>query len=191
MIIVIDDFIKDESLLTRIKEDPNFFSETGVYHWYSGWFRNEPANTLKKELIEYIWADNCPISKSYDIAGFEYWTGIQSADASLGFKDNLGVHYDKDESLFKLNGDIKTPVIGTVYYPQQDEFEGGMLEIYTNGRDAEPEKIYAKPNRLIIFDAGEVLHRVTKVTKGTRKAIAINLWTEEPYSKTIGDLKEV
>ena len=32
-----------------------------------------------------------------------------------------------------------------------------------------------KFNRLVIFDAGQ-LHAVTPVTKGTRKAIAINLW---------------
>ena len=191
MIVVIDNFVKDESLLKRIKEDSNFFSEPGVYHWYSGWFRNKPADTLKKELIEYIWGENCPISKSYNIAGFEYWTGIQSADSNLGFKDNLGMHLDKDEALSKEFGEIATPVIGSVYYPEQDEFEGGLLEIYTNGQHSEPERVYAKPNRLIIFDAGSVLHRVTKVTKGTRKAIAINLWSEEPYSKSIGSLKEV
>jgi len=43
----------------------------------------------------------------------------------------------------------------------------------------EPEIIKAKFNRLIIFDASK-LHGVSKVTKGRRRAIAINLWDKKP-----------
>jgi len=43
------------------------------------------------------------------------------------------------------------------------------------------ELIKPKFNRLIIFDAGK-LHAVQEVTKGTRKAIAINLWEVAPVS---------
>ena len=70
----------------------------------------------------------------------------------------------------------------------QEEFEGGMLEIYTEGVDKAPEVVYAKPNRLIIFDAGKHIHTVTPVTSGTRKAIAINLWQSEPLSKQNGTM---
>ena len=42
------------------------------------------------------------------------------------------------------------------------------------------ERIQAKYNRLIIFDAGGCLHRVTNVEEGTRHAIAINLWETIP-----------
>jgi predicted 2-oxoglutarate/Fe(II)-dependent dioxygenase YbiX len=45
--------------------------------------------------------------------------------------------------------------------------------------DREPEVIKAKFNRLIVFDASK-LHAVTKVTKGRRRAIAINLWDQKP-----------
>ena len=41
------------------------------------------------------------------------------------------------------------------------------------------ELIKPKYNRLIIFDAGK-LHAVQEVTKGVRKAVAINLWSEFP-----------
>ena len=58
-----------------------------------------------------------------------------------------------------------------------------MLEIYSQGVDKEPELIYAKPNRLIIFEAGKHVHSVRPVTKGIRKAIAINLWLTEPLGK--------
>ena len=178
MIIVIDNFVKDETLLKKIANDKTFFSDPGIYYWYPGWW-SEEVNTIKKELIQYIWGANCPINKSYDISGFEYWTGIQSATDS-NFKNELGIHFDKDEEMYAATGNIVAPVIGTIYYPEQEEFEGGMLEIYTNGSDQAPERIYAKPNRLIIFDAGEVPHRVDTVISGTRKAIAINLWDAEP-----------
>lgn len=187
MIAVFDNFL-DQDLANEIKNDPTFFQDPGVYYYWAGPWNNEPTNTLKKRLIEKMWLTGSPLSIVYQVHGFEYWTGIQTANPELGFKDNLVLHRDKDESWFEKTGEFVTPMIGTVYYPEQEEFEGGMLEIYTNGPDAEPERVYAKPNRLIIFDAGGHFHRVTTVTKGTRKAFAVNLWAHEPYSKQIGEL---
>ena len=43
------------------------------------------------------------------------------------------------------------------------------------------EIIKPKFNRLIIFDASK-LHAVAKVTKGRRRAIAINLWLNKPLT---------
>lgn len=186
MIAIFDNFIQDEALLEEIQQDKNFFADPGIYYWWDAWFNSE-GNTLKKRLIEYIWRDNCPIRESFNIAGFEYWTGVQSANPDSNFEDNLELHVDKDEALLRNKGEYATPVIGTIYYPDQEDFEGGMLEIFTNGPDEEPERIYAKPNRLIIFDAGTIPHRVATVTRGTRKAIAINLWAEVPYSKQVGE----
>ena len=187
MIVVIDDFIKDQTLLDNISNDDSFFQDPGVYYWWDGWW-NSQVNTTKKELIQYIWANNVPITATYDLSGFEYWTGIQTHNTETGHDNKLDIHFDKDESLFENTGKISTPMIGTVYYPEQDEFEGGMLLIYTNGVDNPPETIYAKANRLIIFDAGEVVHAVSTVTKGIRKAIAINLWESEPFEKQNGNM---
>lgn len=186
MIAVFDNFIEDPDLLKEIQEDQTFFNDPGVYYWWNAWF-NTPADTLKKRLIEYIWKDNCPVRKSFNIAGFEYWTGIQTADTESRFKNNLGNHYDKDEAWFKKTGEIVTPVIGTVYYPAGQDFVGGDLAVYTDGSDNPPEIVKAKPNRLIIFQAGQDVHEVLPVTEGTRHAIAINLWAEEPYSKQVGE----
>jgi len=41
---------------------------------------------------------------------------------------------------------------------------------------------------LVIFPAGAHPHRVTKVTRGTRRAIAINLWDKVPSGLEVGDL---
>jgi len=186
MIAVFDNFIKDPDLLKEIEQDQTFFNDPGVYYWWNAWF-NSSADTLKKRLIEYIWRDNCPVRESFNISGFEYWTGIQTANTESRFKNNLGTHYDKDEAWFKKTGEIVTPVIGTVYYPGGQEFVGGDLAVYTDGTDKSPEIVKAKPNRLIIFQAGQDVHEVLPVTEGTRQAIAINLWTEEPYSKQVGE----
>ena len=82
-------------------------------------------------------------------------------------------------------GKIVNPILGTIFYPDpcNDEIEGGYLKVWkTHDTDfnAPYELIEPKYNRLVIFDASQ-LHAVTPVTKGTRKAIAINLW-DSPLS---------
>ena len=191
MIIAIDNFVKDESLLEEIKKDKLFFANPGEYYFWNGWWNETIVEvpTTKQRLIEYIWGEHCPINEVFNVSGFEYWTGIQTANPELGHKNNLGIHFDKDEAWFQKTGEIKSPVIGTVYYPDVEDFEGGDLAIYTDGTDKSPEIIKAKPNRLIIFDAGNVPHEVLEVIKGTRHAIAINLWSEFPYSVEVGAFK--
>lgn len=188
MIAVFDNFL-DEGLLNEIKNDPTFFQDPGIYYYWGGPWNGEPANTLKKRLMEKMWLTGSPLSISYQISGFEYWTGIQTANPELGHKNLLGSHYDKDEAWFAKTGEIVTPVIGTVFYPGIEEWEGGDLTVYTDGLDKSPEIVKAKPNRLIIFGAGDYVHEVLPVTKGTRHAIAVNLWKSEPYSKQVGEFK--
>ena len=188
--IIIDDFIKNERLLNDIRKDDNFFGPNGDFHWWGGWFKdgdeNEihgspEANTLKKQLIEEIWRWNSPWDfpryQPLYLSGVEYWTGVYGPDKP---NKNLGNHYDKDELHFKRTGEIVKPLMGTVYYPKEMDIDGGYLEVFTDGPDSPPERIKAVYNRLIIFEAGEYVHTVTPVTRGTRYAIAINLWNEPP-----------
>ncbi len=180
--IVIDDFIKDQKLLDDLKNDKTFFDTKG-YMWWDGWW-NSPADTVKKRLIQYIWGENSPYPRPH-AAGFEYWVGVFSED---GERDELPFHFDKDEHWYKQTGEIVSPVIGTVFYPWENDIDGGYLEIYSQGRSAEPERLEPKHNRLVIFPAGHHAHRVTKVTRGIRRAIAINLWDKEPSGLAAGDL---
>ena len=188
--IIIDDFIKNERLLNDISKDDNFFGPNGDFHWWGGWFKDgdennihgsPEANTLKKQLIEEMWRWNSPWDfPRYNplyLSGVEYWTGVYGPDKP---NKNLGNHYDKDELHFKRTGEVVKPLMGTVYYPKEMDIDGGYLEIYTNGTDSEPERIKPVYNRLIIFEAGEYVHTVTPVTRGTRYAIAVNLWSEPP-----------
>ena len=86
--IILDNFIKDQEFLNKIRNDKTFFDVKG-YHWWDGWW-NSPANTIKKQLIDYIWRENCPQDHIYQIYGFEYWIGKYSAeDVGDGNLDNL------------------------------------------------------------------------------------------------------
>jgi predicted 2-oxoglutarate/Fe(II)-dependent dioxygenase YbiX len=179
--IVVDNFIKDPLFLKQLEENKKeFFSENGTYHWWNGWW-NSPDDTIKKQLISYIWRDY-PMYPSVSLDGFEYWTGQFGEGAGT---DKLDMHLDKDEELWKSKGELSSPIVGTVFYPVEMDIEGGYLEIFSSGPEKQPERIQAKHNRLIIFDAGGTHHRVTAVTKGTRSAIAINLWDKKPE----GELK--
>ena len=187
--IIVDDFIKDPSLLKEMKADKTFFKDNGQYMWWGGPWAT-PAVTVKQRLIEELWIKNSPWDfpryQSITLEGFEYWIGQYSADADK--LHELNMHFDKDEKLWNETGKLVTPIIGTVYYPIPMDIEGGYLEIFSNGDDKEPERIMAKHNRLIIFQAGEHKHRVTEVTKGTRSAIAINLWAAAPSGVKSGDI---
>ena len=191
MIAVFDNFIKDEKLLKEIETNyQDIFKDPGNYKWWSGWWKAKPINTTQK-IIEYVWGENCPITEVFGIDGFEYWTGHQSAaTVDDGWGDDLPIHFDKDEAWWEEKGEVVSPVIGSVYYPPFQDFDGGELAIYGEGQGPEstPEIIKAKPNRFIIFRAGQDPHTVMQVTRGTRNAIAINLWENEPYSKQIGKL---
>lgn len=189
MIAIFDDYIKNEKFLKEIEDNmDDIFKDPGTYKWWGGWWTTPPKNTTQK-LIDWVWSDGCPITQKWNIKGFEYWTGIQTCDKTDSkWDNNLIMHVDKDEALWEKTGEIVGPLIGTIYYPPGQDFDGGNLEIFTDGRDNEPEIVKAKDNRLIIFQAGDHYHRVSEVTRGTRKAIAFNLWEGYPTGVESGAL---
>lgn len=189
MIVVIDNFIQDPEFLREIEDNlEDIFRDPGDYKWWNGWWNSEPIN-ITQRLIQKVWDENCPVNASYSISGIEYWTGIQSCAATDDvWQDFLILHRDKDEELWRDTKEVVGPEIGTIYYPPGQDFEGGNLEIFTDGIDSEPEVIKAKDNRLIIFPAGEYFHQVSTVTRGMRRAIAFNLWDAPPTGVASGSL---
>lgn len=179
--IIIDNFVQDQILMDEIIHDKTFFGPNGNFMWWDGWW-NSGATIVKKRLIEYLWRYHSP-DKSYDISGFEYWTGVYGDGHP---NTDLGWHFDKDELHWKRTDqqEVITPVIGTVFYPRSTEHDGGYLEI--ERANGEVERIEPKFNRLVIFNAGEDKHRVTRVTNGVRYAIAINLWLTVPVAAQEG-----
>ena len=186
MILIFDNFIKDEKFLQEISENlDDIFKDPGIYKWWDGWWVSPPKNILQR-IIHSAWVTDCRIKESFEISGIEYWTGIQSTDAK--WNDHLVMHTDKDEELWNTTGKVVGPLVGTLYYPPGQDFDGGMLEIFSDGVDAEPERVKAKDNRLVIFPAGDYFHRVATVTRGTRRAIAFNLWAGTPTGVASGSL---
>lgn len=196
MITVFDNFIEDQSLLDEIKKDKTFFDDPGVYKYWRGWWTKDPCN-IQQKLANYIFNENFPLRLNIELAGLEYWTGIQEAvgdhKPGVKFKDNLEMHYDDDVAYRNkckhYDGIPLRPVLGCVYYPEGFDFEGGDLLVYTDGEDKTPEVIKTRPNRLVIFNPGNVPHCVSPVIKGRRGAIAINLWADEPWSVANGYMK--
>ena len=153
--IVLDNYIKDKILLNKIKNN-SVFLETG-FMWWDGWWSSS-CNTLKKNLIEYIWKDNSPCF--YDnIKGFEYWCN------TLKKGQGLPIHFDKDEKIYEDTKKIVGPTVGCIYYPFDNHIEGGYLEIYPKGKNKEPERLVPKFNRLVVFDTGSCEHGVSIVNQ--------------------------
>jgi hypothetical protein len=181
MIAVFDDFIQDQDLLNTIaREGESFFVPTGDYKYWKGWWSKDAVNT-KQRLAQYIWGDNFPLKLNLEVDGFEYWTGLQTA-LEDGRRNYLEMHYDDDVHLREKTGERMFPILGCVYYPPGFDFKGGDLLVYTDGESNTPDRIKTRPNRLVIFNPGEVAHCVDTVTEGVRGAIAINIWGQEPWS---------
>lgn len=101
------------------------------------------------------------------VVGYEYWTNTLSNTVPLDW------HYDKDEALWELTGEIVTPTMGAVLYGD-GVVTGGYLEVQQD--DGEVERIQHKPNRAVFFEAGKLLHRVSPVKSGQRRTLACNIW---------------
>lgn len=160
------------------------------YMFWDGWWKSE-ANTLAKKIIKSIWKNNLPFDEE-DICGFEYWT------RTFNPGQYLDTHVDEDTFLYAKEKVFRGPVIGCVYYPHTNDVVGGFLELHPNAikentKNAleseniknnisaieERERIACKPNRLIIFDAGHMVHNTTPPISGIRRVMIINVWHKD------------
>lgn len=160
------------------------------YMFWDGWLKSE-TDTPRKRLIKKIWENNLPFAVE-EVCGFEYWTRT--------FKPGqfLDVHVDEDTFLYADKKIFKGPKIGCVYYPHTNDVVGGFLEMHPTAipedavdalerQNVDPlivpielrERISCNPNRLIIFDAGHVIHNTTPPIKGVRRVVVVNVWHKD------------
>jgi hypothetical protein len=215
--LVIDNYIKDENLLSLIKNDKKLFPESmgfeeGIgsrlnqyhepgakvfapYMFWDGWWKSR-ADTTAKMIIEAIWKPNMPCSEK-DVVGFEYWA------RTFEVGQNLPPHMDEDTFEYAETKILNGPHWGSVYYPHINTgVEGGFLEIHKtvvpNGTQdglegihlspiEERERIACTPNRLVMFDAGHTVHGTTPVISGKRSVLVINLWHKDCPPKAISN----
>lgn len=158
------------------------------YMFWDGWW-SSPENSVRKQVIRKIWENNLPVPTD-DVLGFEYWT------RTFGPGQFLGPHVDEDTFLYQDTKVYNGPEIGCVYYgPTEEKVVGGFLELFDSKlkfgeKDAlewenlkdklDPielrERIAFKENRLIIFDAGRVIHQTSPCLSGLRNVMVINVW---------------
>ncbi len=158
------------------------------YMFWDGWW-SSPANTVRKQVIREIWEKNLTISID-DVLGFEYWT------RTFGPGQFLGPHVDEDTFLYQDSKIYNGPEIGCVYYgPSEQTVVGGFLELFESKlvfgeqnalewenlqKKLDPiemrERIAFRENRLVIFDAGRVIHQTTPCISGIRNVMVVNVW---------------
>jgi hypothetical protein len=158
------------------------------YMFWNGWWSSS-VDTVRKRVIRNIWESNLPVPVG-EVLGFEYWT------RTFGPGQFLGPHVDEDTFLYQDTKIYNGPEIGCVYYgPSEEKVVGGFLELFEskltfgekNALEWENletkldpielrERIAFKENRLIIFDAGRVIHQTSPCVSGIRNVMVVNVW---------------
>jgi hypothetical protein len=197
---VLSDVSEDKTFFPGIMQtESRIASEVNSYHneqascyapymFWHGWW-SSPANSVRKQVIRKIWEDNLPVPIE-EVLGFEYWT------RTFGPGQFLGPHVDEDTFLYQETQIYNGPEIGCVYYgPSNEKVFGGFLELFEskltfgekNALEWENletkldpielrERIAFKENRLIIFDAGRVIHQTSPCISGVRNVMVVNVW---------------
>ncbi len=170
------------------------------YMFWKGWHYSEPK-TIKQRVIKKIWENNLPFPIS-ELCGFEYWTRTFHAG------QYIAPHVDEDTFLYQDAKIFAGPKCGAIYYgPDTTAQNGGFLEIYPEpltdftemALEAENiskklvsvdkrERVACLPNRLVMLDAGHVIHGTTPSVTGTRNVMVINVWHKsvEPKALSLG-----
>lgn len=177
-----DDYCPDKKLLQELSDKAKWQELAGRFHWWDGWWAGEPRNTWEY-IIKMIWEAQGVEGK---IAGFEYWCNILESDNQQ--TNHLGWHRDKDELLKEESGEIVCPMVGTIFYGYPHDIEGGFLEIATEDTFTDVERIRPIYNRVVIMDVSKQ-HRVTRIYRGTRIGLQINLWLKKPETFRNGDIE--
>ena len=174
--IVIDNFIKDISLINEIKKDKHFFPETmgdienigeynnhfhiedadcyAPYMFWEGWW-NSPADTLKKKVIKEIWSnENFLPFPLREVSGFEYWTRT--------FKQGqyLRVHVDEDTFAYQKEKRFNAPAYGCVWYGFAPAESPGFLELHQGRVEGFPDDALERDNIDLLMSPIEMRERI-------------------------------
>ncbi len=173
--MIIDGFLKQKEMISTLKNNKTWIDFPSL-NWWEGWWKSEPRNIMEL-LIKMIWSTRGVENK---IAGFEYWSNYGKKPYYLDW------HADKDEGLFIKNKNFTMATVGSIYYIESNNLDGGYLEISNlplNVR-ADPlkiERVQAVENRLIIMNPSKP-HRVTEIISGERRAFLTNIWFKKPMT---------
>jgi len=170
--------------------------------FWDGWWKS-PADTVKKRLVQAIWEDNLPCGVD-ELCGFEYWTRSYNPGQYLPvhLDEDTFIYEKTGEFRCPMLG-----AVYYAHFPVEESQEPGHLEIHPgrveidrnkrfqlesdpNMRDEvmvalkpfyKPEGkrdiISYRPNRLILLDAGMLLHGTTPSGANSKRFIVgVNVW---------------
>ena len=87
-------------------------------------------------------------------------------------------HYDWHVDEYSAYKDSQRKISGVAVLTSPDEYEGGELEIITNGNPTQSLKLKPEAGEVVFF-AASMPHKVHPVTSGVRKSIVF--WAEGPW----------
>jgi hypothetical protein len=194
----------------QLKTGNIYHGESPVYSpwmFWDGWWRS-PANTLKKRLVQEIWEPNLPCDEQ-DVVGFEYWTRTYDSGQYLPlhldedtflyertgefrcpvlgavYYSHFEVGEENDAGFLQIHsGQVEIDMekryqLATYQENDKDKEKSIALEKFYKP-DNKVDKIAYIPNRLIIFDAGMVIHGTTRNgINGKRFIMGINVWHKD------------
>jgi Rps23 Pro-64 3,4-dihydroxylase Tpa1-like proline 4-hydroxylase len=176
--IIVDDFLNDENF-ANISTHPLWVNKSSLdvttndnvgtrqkFHWKN---KEDPAVNIFETLIHEV-VDNL-LQFTNPHQGYEYWLNT----TIIG--EGMPVHFDKDEIHMLNTQELRTPMLGMIYYAHTEIPEGGELIIHAY--ENKHEKILPVPNRLVVFNSSQ-RHEVTRVLSGLRQSVAINIWDTAP-----------
>jgi len=192
----------------QLKTGNIYHGESSTYSpwmFWDGWWKS-PANTVKKRLVQQIWEPNLPCDKE-DVVGFEYWTRTYDPGQylPLHLDEDTFLYERTGEFRCPVLG-----AVYYAHFDVGDDNNAGFLEIHSGRVEIDMEKRYQLatfqegnteraialekfykpenkvdkiayiPNRLIIFDAGMVIHGTTpNGVDGKRFIMGINVWHKD------------
>jgi hypothetical protein len=168
---VLDDFLDDPHLVTAIHElHTNLLPHpvVGAAVWFLG--DSDIAQSHPRAVKLFVEHAFASAWSGVSVGAVEYWSNVMRPG------DQLGMHHDKDEVLYRATGEVVTPLFSTVYYSDAEGVVGGELEL--QGTTISP-----RSNRAVVF-AGHLEHRVRPVLDGVRRSFVVNGWTEPPMAWT-------
>lgn len=166
---VLDDFLVDPDLIMaihdhHIKLSPDPVRGAAVWSLGDSGVAQSPPRAVKL-FVDHAFS---LVRSGLLLGAVEYWSNIMRPG------DQLCMHLDKDEALYRATGEVVTPLFSMVYYLDADGVVGGELEVQAT-------TISPRSNRAVVF-SGHLYHRVRPVTDGVRRSFVINGWMDPPMA---------
>jgi len=177
--VVVDNYIENQRLLTKVNNDP--FFNIPDHHWWGEFWVNS-FSSLRQEVISHLLLQNKRFVDT-DVSGFKHWVSQCTEETSQNFT------YDKDEECFNETGEYSYPEVGAIYFhdPVTDNNES-FLKIWDGEIDSSSyELVKPKYNRLVIFDISK-FHSIQSPIKESYNYLNISfyknpIWRFETFLK--------